>query len=246
MNTAVNGERKPRWLSPRAISSSSSSGKSRRICSSAFGGTIRSRGGRTSRLDRHLHLRKTMAVGRDHAHHLRLELPQHAVEDRPAFLGGDSERRMRDQLLKIAGADPPTLVELDVWKAGNSSRGSPRILKCDRPQSSVTRCSPAAAILTGAGGSSRAISLSFLAGIVIAPGVSTSAATSVVTAMSRSVPDRRIPLSVVSTRIFARTGKCRLRRNARGHCGKTFLQLFPGDRKPHHGSYGVQKLGQPY
>ena len=32
----------------------------------------------------------------------------------------------------------------------------------------------------------------------------------------------------------------RLRRNARGDRGKTFLQLFPGDRKPHHGSSGVQ------
>jgi hypothetical protein len=34
----------------------------------------------------------------------------------------------------------------------------------------------------------------------------------------------------------------RFRRNARSNCGKTFLQLFPGDRKPHHSSYGVQKL----
>ena len=36
--------------------------------------------------------------------------------------------------------------------------------------------------------------------------VSTSAETSVLTAMSRSVPDRRIPLSVVSTRMLASTG----------------------------------------
>jgi hypothetical protein len=54
--------------------------------------------------------------------------------------------------------------------------------------------------------SSRAISLSFRAGIVIAPADSTSAVTSVLTAMSRSVPEIRIPLSVVCRRMFARTG----------------------------------------
>ena len=32
----------------------------------------------------------------------------------------------------------------------------------------------------------------------------------------------------------------RLCRNARGDRGKTFLQLFPGDRKPHRGSSAVQ------
>src|SRR5205085_554103 len=53
--------------------------------------------------------------------------------------------------------------------------------KRDRPQSSVTRCSPTAAIFTGAGGSSRAISLSFFAGTVTAPAASTSAMTSVLT-----------------------------------------------------------------
>ena len=106
-----------------------------------------------------------------------------------------SPERMRQLSLKrTAGND------------GNSSRGRPRILKCDRPQSSVTRCSPTAAIFTGDGGSSRAISLSFFAGIVIAPDVSMSAATSVLTAMSRSVPERRMPFSVVSTRMLASTG----------------------------------------
>ncbi len=41
----------------------------------------------------------------------------------------------------------------------------------------------------------------------MAPVASTSAATSVLTAISRSVPDKRIPLSVVSTRMLARTGR---------------------------------------
>ena len=67
-------------------------------------------------------------------------------------------------------------------------------------------CNDAFGILTGAGGSSRAISLSLRAGMVIAPTASTSAVTSVLTAMSRSVPEMRIPLSVVWTRRFARTG----------------------------------------
>lgn len=51
-----------------------------------------------------------------------------------------------------------------VGKVGNSSRGSPRSLKRERPHSRVMRCSPLEATLTGEGGSSRAISLSFLAG----------------------------------------------------------------------------------
>src|ERR1700732_1700412 len=62
---------------------------------------------------------------------------------------------------------------------GNSSLGSPRSLNRERPQSSVTRCSPTAAIFTGAGGNSRAISLNFFAGTVTAPAASTSAHTSV-------------------------------------------------------------------
>jgi hypothetical protein len=41
----------------------------------------------------------------------------------------------------------------------------------------------------------------------MAPGVSTSALTSVLTAISRSVPESLIPRSVVSTRILARTGR---------------------------------------
>jgi hypothetical protein len=69
------------------------------------------------------------------------------------------------------------------------------------------RCSPDVAILTGAGGSSLAISESLRAGMVIAPGVSTSAETSVLTAISRSVAESRMPRSVVSTRRLASTGK---------------------------------------
>ena len=71
----------------------------------------------------------------------------------------------------------------------------------------VTRCSPLAETFTGEGGSSRAISLSFLAGMVMAPALSTSALTSVLTAISRSVAEKRIPRSVVSTNRFDSTGR---------------------------------------
>src|SRR4051812_11347954 len=52
-----------------------------------------------------------MAVRRDHAHHLGTKLPENAVENRSALFGGDRERRMRDELLQLARADPPALVE---------------------------------------------------------------------------------------------------------------------------------------
>ena len=76
----------------------------------------------------------------------------------------------------------------------------------ERPHSIVTRCSPAPVIRIAALGSSRTISTSFLAGSVIAPSWSTDAGTVVLTAMSRSVPESRIPSFVASTRMFDRTG----------------------------------------
>jgi hypothetical protein len=92
-------------------------------------------------------------------------------------------------------------------KLGNSDFGRPSNLNFERPHSSVMRWSPVAEMRTGAGGSSFAISLSLRAGIVMAPIASTSAVTSVETAMSRSVPEMRMPLSVVCTRRLARTGR---------------------------------------
>ncbi len=76
----------------------------------------------------------------------------------------------------------------------------------DRPHSMVTRCSPEPVIRIAALGSSRTISTNFRAGRVIAPSWSTDAATVVLTAMSRSVPDSRRPSLVASTRMFDRTG----------------------------------------
>jgi len=71
----------------------------------------------------------------------------------------------------------------------------------------ATRDSPAAVNRTGPEGSSRAMSTSFFAGKVTAPSASTSAGTTVVTAMSKSVPDRRRPCFVTSTRTLASTGR---------------------------------------
>ena len=92
-------------------------------------------------------------------------------------------------------------------KLGNSSRGIPRSLNRDRPHSRLTRCSPEAVIRMAALGSSRTMSTSFLAGTVTAPSASTSAGTTVLTAMSRSVPDRRTPSAVASIRILESIGR---------------------------------------
>ena len=93
---------------------------------------------------------------------------------------------------------------------------------------------------TGAGGSSRAISLSFFAGnrdgarrLDVGRDfgrdgdveIGARQANSLVGGLDEDVREHR---------------QRRLRRYARGDRGKTFLQLFSGDRKPHHGSSGVQ------
>ena len=130
----------------------------------------------------------------------------------PLRMGRDSSVLTAKAVCEMSFWSSPDLTRHESLKRtlgneGNSSRGSPRSLNLERPHSSVTRCSPLAAILTGDGGSSRAISLSFLAGMVMAPGVSTSALTSVLTAISRSVAEKRIPRSVVSTSKLASTGR---------------------------------------
>ena len=89
---------------------------------------------------------------------------------------------------------------------GNSSRGNPSSRNRLLPHSSCIRCSPAELRRTDADGSSRAMSESFLAGSVIAPSSSTSAATVVATAMSRSVPENRMPSFRASIRMLERTG----------------------------------------
>ena len=70
----------------------------------------------------------------------------------------------------------------------------------------VTRCSPAPVSRIAALGSSRTISTSLRAGSVMAPSWSTWAGTVVLTEMSRSVPESRMPSRVASRRMFDRMG----------------------------------------
>src|SRR5687768_1093979 len=58
-----------------------------------------------------------MSVRSHHSHRLRLQLPQDAIEDRPALLGADCERCVGDELLQIARTDAPALVEPNRRKA---------------------------------------------------------------------------------------------------------------------------------
>src|SRR6059036_3387217 len=127
---------------------------------------------------------------------------------------------------------------------GYSSRGSPSSLNLERPDSIETRASPAAVTRTGPDGSSRAISTSFLAGRVTAPSASTSAGTVVLTAMSRSVPDRRKPPACfeASTRTLANTGSVVLAGMAAAtaakpscNCSRVIVNFMPGASSPKWG-----------
>jgi hypothetical protein len=90
-------------------------------------------------------------------------------------------------------------------KAGNSSRGSPFSLKRVRPLE--MKMESPCVVISVAPGSSRAISWSFLAGAVMAPGSATSAGTRTLTAVSRSVPLIRTAPSSASIRMFESTGR---------------------------------------
>ena len=196
------------WFSPRPISSSSSAGKRRRTCSSAFGGTIRSFEGAapSAEMGTFIFARRCPFVA---TILIRSGLSSQST---PFRIGRLSSVETANDVCEINFCRSPDLIRQlssnrTEGNVGNSSRGKPSSLNLERPHSSVILCSPAAAIFTGAGGSSLAISESFRAGIVTAPGDSTSAATSVLTAISRSVPESFIPRSVVSTRMFASTGR---------------------------------------
>src|SRR5437879_7283553 len=149
-----------------------------------------------------------MAIGRHHAHAVGPQLPEHAVQDRPALFGRRGERHVADELVHHAGRRLPGLLEFDGREGWKLFARQAQQLELERPDSIETRASPAAVTRTGPDGSSRAMSTSFLAGSVTAPSTSTSAATVVLTAMSRSVPDRRNPPACfeASTRTLASTG----------------------------------------
>ena len=82
-------------------------------------------------------------------------------------------------------------------------------------------------------GSSRTISTSLRAGSVIAPSWSTDAATVVLTEMSRSVPDSRMPSLVASSRMFDSIGSVVFGGHAGRDGDETFLELLPRDRDLH-------------
>src|SRR5688500_3729316 len=71
----------------------------------------------TIRRNRNIHLGQAMAVRSHHAHPVRSQLPQHAIEDRPAFFRGNRERRMGDQFLEISRFNPPAFIETDGRKS---------------------------------------------------------------------------------------------------------------------------------
>src|SRR5205814_380257 len=146
------------WLSLRAISSASSAANSRRICSSALGGTIRSAVepplAGTSILASRCPLVATMRMWSGRSSHStpfrigRLSSVEAAKATCPTSLCTTPASAFHAPSNLTAGND------------GNSSRGSPRSLNFERPHSIATRDSPAAVNRTGPEGSSRAMSTS--------------------------------------------------------------------------------------
>src|SRR5437762_2906992 len=182
----------------------SSAANRRRICSSALGGTIRSavapRFAGASIFASRWPFVATMRIrsGRS-SHNTPFRIGQLSSVDA-------ANATWPTSLCTVPAAAFQAPSNLTTGNEGNSSRGRPSSLNLDRPHSMPTRASPAAANRTGPAGSSRAMSTSFLAGSVTAPSTSTSADTVVLTAMSRSVPERRMPCFVASSRTLARTG----------------------------------------
>ena len=119
--------------------------------------------------------------------------------------------------------------------AGNSSRGSPRILKCVRPQSSVTRCSPVA---SNAHGRRRQLARDLAELLRRNRDGTRRLDVGRDLGASPRYRDRcrtaECPCSVASTRMFASTGSVVFAGMLAVDRGKTFLQFFTGDRKPHH------------
>src|SRR6185437_9825453 len=66
--------------------------------------------------DRYIDFGEAVAVGRDHTHSLTTKLPEHAIENRAAFLRGNGEGCVRDELLQLARFDSPALRESHDWK----------------------------------------------------------------------------------------------------------------------------------
>src|SRR3982074_1715715 len=68
------------------------------------------------RINWDIHLCQSMSVGGNHTHFIGPELPQHTIQDRPAFLRRHGKRSMRYELLQISRSDPPALIKPHGWK----------------------------------------------------------------------------------------------------------------------------------
>src|SRR6266481_2272691 len=218
------------WLSLRAISRASSAANSRRICSSALGGTIRSAVeppcAGTSILASRCPLVATMRMWSGRSSHStpfrigRLSSVEAAKATCPTSLC----------TTPAAAFHAPS--NLTAGKDGNSSRGNPSSLNFERPHSIATRDSPAAVNRTGPEGSSRAMSTSFFAGRVTAPSASTSAGT---------VRDRDVQVSAGEPQALLRHfdqnvgehREGRLGRDRRRDTAQSLLQLLSRDRELH-------------
>ena len=75
--------------------------------------------------DRDVHPGQPVSVGGDHPHPVGPQLPEHAVENRPALLGGGGKGDMPDELLEVRGRTGPATVELDGRKGGEFLAGQP-------------------------------------------------------------------------------------------------------------------------
>src|SRR4051794_16835507 len=155
---------------------------------------------------RHIHPGEPMTVGGHHPHPLGTQLPEHAVQDWTAFFGACGECHVPDQLLELPGGGAPSTLELQTGECRKLLARESRSRKRERPHSMVTRCSPEAVSRMAALGSSRTISTSLRAGKVMAPSWSTDAETVVLTEISRSVPERRMPSLPASSNMFDRIG----------------------------------------
>ena len=72
---------------------------------------------------RHIHLGQAVTVRRHHAHPVGAQLPEHAVQDRPAFLRRRGKRHVSYQLVDDAGRRFPSLLEFHRGERGKLLAG---------------------------------------------------------------------------------------------------------------------------
>ncbi len=182
-----------------------------------------------------------MSVGRDHSHAIRTQLPEHAVQDRPAFFGGRGERGMRYEPVQIARADSPGILELDRRKAGEliawqAEESEPRASAFDGNSlfsgcADLDRCRGQLASDLGQlfrWNRNRALLLDIRADLGAHSDIQigTSEPNTLLGSLDQNVRQNR---------------ERSLRGNAGSDSGETFLQFFTRDRESHSGSSGSQQ-----